>query len=83
MRVSDEVLKCVGFVSKGENILDYRGTAFIVSVPHDESSGCLHLVTAKHVALAIPSGEACISDRSKEPNRRRQSQQMARECQTT
>jgi hypothetical protein len=66
VRVSDEVLKCVGFVSKGENIFDYRGTAFIVSVPHDESSGCLHLVTAKHVALAIPSGEACIAVNAKD-----------------
>lgn len=61
MRVTDEVLKCVGFVSRGENISDYRGTAFIVSVPHDENTGCLHLVTAKHVALAIPPGEACIA----------------------
>lgn len=66
MRVWDEIVKCVGFVSKGENILDYRGTAFIVSVPQDENSGCLHLVTAKHVALAIPDGEACIAVNAKD-----------------
>jgi len=66
VRVSDEILKCVGFVSKGENIFDYRGTAFIVSVPHDENTGCLHLVTAKHVALAIPAGEACIAVNAKD-----------------
>ncbi len=66
MRISDDILKCVGFVSTGEDICNYRGTAFIVSVPHDEESGCLHLVTAKHVALAIPPGEACIAVNAKD-----------------
>ena len=51
---------------QGRNILDYRGTAFIVSVPQDENTGCLHLVTAKHVALAIPAGEACIAVNAKD-----------------
>jgi hypothetical protein len=31
----------------------HTDTAFIVQVPYDETSGCLHLGTAKHVADAI------------------------------
>jgi hypothetical protein len=60
MRVSDNLLKCTAFVSRDEETFDYRGTAFVVSVPFDETSGCLHLVTAKHVALALRDGEAAL-----------------------
>ena len=66
LRVSNELLKSVGFVSTGENMHDYRGTAFVVGIPFDESSGLLHLVTAKHVALAIPRGDACIAVNAKD-----------------
>jgi hypothetical protein len=58
MRVSDKLLKSVAFVSRDEENFDYRGSAFVVSVPFDEKSACLHLVTAKHVALALHNGEA-------------------------
>jgi len=65
VRISDEILKCVGFVSNSENLVDYRGTAFVVSVPYGEDTGCLHLVTAKHVALAI-TNQACIGVNAKD-----------------
>lgn len=53
MRIEDEIIKSVGFVSCDTDPLRYAGTAFIVQVPYDETSGCLHLVTAKHVADAV------------------------------
>ncbi len=53
MRIADEIIKSVGFVSLDTDPLRYAGTAFIVQVPYDECSGCLHLVTAKHVADVV------------------------------
>lgn len=53
MRIADEILKSVGFVSRDSNPLRYAGTIFVVQVPVDEKFGCLHLVTAKHVAEAV------------------------------
>ena len=53
MRIADKIIKSVGFVSFDTDPLRYAGTAFIVQVPYDETSGCLHLVTAKHVADAV------------------------------
>ncbi len=53
MRIADEIIKSVGFVSCDTDPLRYAGTAFIVQVPFDETSGCLHLVTAKHVADVV------------------------------
>jgi hypothetical protein len=53
MRIADEIVKSVGFVSRDTDPLRYAGTAFIVQVPFDENSGCLHLVTAKHVADVV------------------------------
>jgi hypothetical protein len=38
----------------------------VVSVPHDEHSGCLHLVTAKHVAVRLQKGEASIAFNGKD-----------------
>lgn len=61
MRIPDQLLKCVGFVSRDQENLDYRASAFVVSVPHDENTGCLHLVTAKHVAVRLQNGEASIA----------------------
>ncbi len=66
MRIPDQLLKCIGFVSRDEEILDYRGTVFVVSVPFDDHSGCLHLVTAKHVALALQNGEAVVAMNGKD-----------------
>jgi hypothetical protein len=53
MRIADEIIKSVGFVSCDTDPLNYAGTAFVVQVPFDEHSGCLHLVTAKHVADVV------------------------------
>lgn len=53
MRVSDEILKCVGFISPDETPARYGGTAFVVGIPVNETEGMLHLVTAKHVAVAV------------------------------
>jgi len=53
MRIADEIIKSVGFVSCDTDPLRYAGTAFIVQVPYDDTSGCLHLVTAKHVADVV------------------------------
>jgi hypothetical protein len=58
MRIPDEITKSVGFVSRPTEPLQYGGTAFLVQVPYDEDSGCLHLVTAKHVAEAV--GDGCV-----------------------
>jgi hypothetical protein len=66
MRIPDQLLKCIGFVSRDEERFDYRGSAFIVSVPFDDHSACLHLVTAKHVALALQNGEAVIAMNGKD-----------------
>jgi hypothetical protein len=56
----------VGFVSRDEETLDYKGSAFVVLVPHDANTGCLHIVTAKHVATALQSGEAMIAMNGKD-----------------
>lgn len=53
MRIADEIIKSVGFVSRDTDPLRYAGTAFIVHVPFDATTGYLHLVTAKHVADAV------------------------------
>jgi hypothetical protein len=58
MRIADEIAKSVGFVSRDTDPLRYGGTAFLVQVPYDATSGCLHLVTAKHVADAV--GPNCV-----------------------
>jgi hypothetical protein len=58
MRIPDALTKSVGFVSRDTDPLQFGGTAFLVQVPYDESSGCLHLVTAKHVADAV--GPNCV-----------------------
>lgn len=77
MRISDEVTRCVVFISRMEVIdqedgqtrrewTDYRGTGFIVSMPYAGTLGCLHLVTAKHVALAVSKGDACFGINAKD-----------------
>jgi hypothetical protein len=66
MRIPDQLLKCLGFVSRDQEVLDYKGSAFVVSVPYDEHSGCLHLVTAKHVAVKLQNGEAAIAMNGKD-----------------
>ncbi len=66
MRVPNDFLKTVGFVSRDEESLIYKGTAFIVKVPIDEEFGLLHLVTAKHVAKSLQDGEAVLAFNGKD-----------------
>jgi hypothetical protein len=66
LRVPAQLLKCVAFISRDEEQLDYGGSAFVVLVPDDDTSGCLHLVTAKHVAIALESGKAMVAMNGKD-----------------
>jgi hypothetical protein len=72
MRVSDRLLKSVGFVSRynpddqGGANLKFGGTAFIVGVHMDEKYSLAHLVTAQHVAKAIEPDEAVIAMNAKD-----------------
>lgn len=61
MRVANVMAKCVGFISRLQDPLDYRGTVFVVGVPYDESTSVLHLVTAKHVAIALGDEDFTIA----------------------
>ncbi len=72
MRISDGLLKCVGFVSRyepdneGGSHLRFGGTVFIVGVLMDGKVGLAHLVTARHVAEAIEPGQAVIGMNGKD-----------------
>jgi hypothetical protein len=61
MKIPKQLLKAIAFVSQDQEDLDYRATAFVVSVPFDERTGCMHLVTAKHVATKLSEGKAMIA----------------------
>ena len=72
MRIADELLKSVGFVSRydptpdGGSSLKFGGTAFIVGIEMEKNAGLAHLVTAKHVAEAIEPAEAVIAMNAKD-----------------
>lgn len=72
MRIADELVKSVGFVSRydplpnGSASIEFGGTAFIVGIQMDERIGLAHLVTAKHVAEAIEPAEAVIAMNAKD-----------------
>ncbi len=67
MRIPDQLIKCVGFVSRNEDPLQFGGTAFVVGVRVGSNKvGYLHLVTAKHVAEAIEPGEFVIAMNGKD-----------------
>ncbi|MFY9949544.1 MAG: hypothetical protein WAK27_12680, partial [Candidatus Sulfotelmatobacter sp.] len=61
LRIPDDLIKCVGFVSRYAQTLKFGGTAFVVGVKMDETHIYAHLVTAKHVAEAIEPGESVIA----------------------
>jgi hypothetical protein len=69
MRIADELIKSVGFVSRldpdpassGHIVSPPGGTAFIVG-----AQGLAHLVTARHVAEAIEPAEAVIAMNGKD-----------------
>lgn len=66
MRIPDQLIKCVGFVSPLAQNLNFGGTAFIVGVKMDDRISFAHLVTAKHVADAIEPGETIIAMNAKD-----------------
>jgi rhodanese-related sulfurtransferase len=71
MRISDGLLKTVGFVSRFEPegdgaLLRFGGTAFIVGVRTEHDYSLAHIVTAKHVAEAIAPTEAVIAMNGKD-----------------
>jgi hypothetical protein len=59
MRISDQVLRCVGFVGVREGTgIQYIGTVFFVSVLQEQMRFS-YMVTAKHVADAL-DGSDCV-----------------------
>lgn len=56
MRISDNFLKCVGFVSHENPCPQYIGTTFIVGILGKWGNAYLHAVTAKHVAESVEGG---------------------------
>lgn len=73
VRISDNLIKSVGFVSRYDVGLDgkplplkFGGTAFIVGVEMDAEVSLAHLVTARHVAEAIEPAEAVIALNAKD-----------------
>lgn len=66
MRISNNLLKTVGFVcpwepdGAGGAFIHPRGTAFLVDVEMEKNAGFKHIVTAKHVAKAIEQTEGVI-----------------------
>jgi len=61
MRVPDQVQKCVLFVGLPEMPEpEYRGTAFIVTVPGTQSNHFAFMVTARHVAEHLQKSEFYI-----------------------
>ncbi|MFZ0884282.1 MAG: hypothetical protein WAN14_12860 [Candidatus Acidiferrales bacterium] len=72
MRISNRLLKCVGFVSRyepddeGGSRLIFGGTAFVVGVLMEGNMALAHIVTAKHVAEAIEPDEAVIAMNAKD-----------------
>ena len=72
MRISNRLLKCVGFFSRyepddeGGSRLIFGGTAFVVGVLMEGNMALAHIVTAKHVAEAIEPDEAVIAMNAKD-----------------
>ena len=60
MRIPDQLLNCVGFISHKAPTVRYGGTGFLVSVKGENENAFLHFVTAKHVADAVEHGPFVI-----------------------
>lgn len=71
MRIPDDIVKCVGFISHDLPEPDYLGTVFIVAVTSETSpnKSYLHIVTAKHVAEMIDPGPFAIGMNAKDGTR--------------
>ena len=66
MKIPKQLLKAIAFVSEDREELDYRATPFVVSVPFDDRTGCMHLVTARHVAAKLSDGKATVAFNGKD-----------------
>jgi hypothetical protein len=67
MRIPDQVIKCVGFISHDQPSPDYLGTVFLVGVKSEVGEwGYCHLVTARHVAEMIDPGPFVIGMNGKD-----------------
>ena len=68
MRIADQLLKSVGFVSRydPDQPFQFGGTAFVVGVRMGPNASLAHLVTARHVAEAIEPAEAVIAMNAKD-----------------
>jgi len=66
MRIPDQAIKCVGFISHDTPTLKYIGTVFVVGVKSPMGGAYLHLVTAKHVAEAFDPGPFVIAMNGKD-----------------
>lgn len=53
MRLPDQILRTVCFISRSTADIKYGGTGFVVAVKGDHGNAYLHLVTAKHIAEAF------------------------------
>jgi len=65
MRMPDQILNTVCFISPSTADIKYRGTAFIVAVRGGHGNAYLHLVTAKHVAKAVEGAPFVIGINTK------------------
>jgi hypothetical protein len=65
MRLPDQVLRTVCFISRSTADIVYGGTGFVVAVRGDHGNAYLHLVTAKHVAQAVEGAPFVIGINTK------------------
>jgi len=65
MRLPDQILRTVCFISPSTADIKYGGTGFIVAVKGDHDNAYLHLVTAKHVAKAVEGAPFVIGINTK------------------
>jgi hypothetical protein len=60
MRIPDQMLDCVGFISHDTPTIKYGGTVFLVGTVGTFGNVFLHLVTARHVAEKIDPGNFVV-----------------------
>lgn len=69
MRLPDQVLSTVCFISRSTADIRYGGTGFVVAVRGGHGNAYLHLVTAKHVANAVEGAPFVIGINTKSGNK--------------
>jgi hypothetical protein len=60
MRIPDQLLNCVGFISHDVPTIKYLGTGFVVATKGESGNAFLHFITAKHVAEVVEHGPFVI-----------------------